>query len=76
MKHVIAIFGLKLLFRLFSDLLIVNFMDIHPIDVADQILASKMTNLGIVESVSMNTQLNLFSQHVFNYFLNNLLNEW
>lgn len=38
-------------------------MDIHPIDVADQILASKMTNLGIVESVSMNTQLNLFSQY-------------
>lgn len=38
--------------RLHSDLVIVNFVDVHPIEVADKIMASKITTLGIVETVS------------------------
>lgn len=42
---------LQFTFRLEKDLCIVKFVDIHPIDIAGEIMKCKITRLGLVESV-------------------------
>ncbi|CAL8093609.1 unnamed protein product [Orchesella dallaii] len=47
---------------LHSDLIIINFIDIHPIEMADKLMENSITTLGVVESFVANTWMQIYME--------------
>ncbi|CAL8109975.1 unnamed protein product [Orchesella dallaii] len=45
-----------------SDLVIINFIDVHPIEMADKLMENSITTLGIVESFVVNTWMQIYME--------------